>query len=217
MRIKITPELRDEYPQATFGSLTARDAPNTKRHQQLEEAKRRLEEMIRESYPDPREDHRIQSYQTYFKRWDRTYPIMLQVRTIKGWGRFPQVSALVDCMFLAELKNRILTSGHDLDQVRGDLTFDVSQGVESYTKLNGKTQLLPKRDLILRDEEGILASILYGPAKRTSIAPGTSNALYFAWCPYEVSKSDIEGHMNDIVANLRTVYEAPTTETRYHR
>jgi len=41
-------------------------------------------------------------------------------------------------MFLAELKNRILTSGHDLDKIEGGLFFDVSDERERYLKLNGK-------------------------------------------------------------------------------
>jgi len=87
-------------------------------------------------------------------------------------------------MFLAELKNRYLTSGHDLDAVQGGLIFDVSEGDERYLKLNGKEQQLKKDDVILKDEEGILASVLHGPARRTSITPQTSQALYLAWYPY---------------------------------
>jgi len=216
MKIVLTPELKTYYPEAVFGSLIVRDVPNRKKHEVLEERKRGLEREIREVYVDVEEDYTIQSYNAFFKRWGKTYPIEFQIKTVKGGGRFPQVSVLVDSMFMAELKNRILTSGHDLDAIQGDLSFDVSEGRERYLKLNGKEQETKKNDVILRDEEGILASVLYGPARRTSITPETRNALYFAWCPYGMDGCAITSHLNDIYSNLGVVFESVTPEMRIH-
>jgi len=217
MKIVLTPELKSLYPEAVLGSLIVRDVPNRKRHEALEGRKRGLEREIREVYVDVEEDSTIQSYSAFFKRWGKTYPIAFQIRTIKRGGRFPQVSVLVDSMFMAELKNRILTSGHDLDAIQGDLSFDVSDGGERYLKLNGKEQELKKNDVILRDEDGILASVLYGPARRTAITPETENALYFAWCPYGMGEGSITSHLNDIHSNLGVVFESVTSEMRIHR
>ena len=214
MCIELSPELRVIYPRARFGSLTVRDTPNTRKIGALEERKRLLERQIRDDYPAVEEDNIIQSYATYFKRWEKMYPIEFQIKTLKKGGRLPQVSALVDGMFMAELKNRILTSGHDLDALVGDLSFDVSGEGESYVKLNGEEQMLKGNDVILRDEEGILASILYGPARRTSISPTTRNAIYFAWCPYGMGEDLIRAHLNDILSNLRIIYESISSETQ---
>ncbi len=38
---------------------------------------------------------------------------------------------------MAELKNRILTSGHDLDAIKGKLVYDLADEGETY--LNGNT------------------------------------------------------------------------------
>ena len=217
MKIELTPKLRTAYPKAVFGSLTVRNVPNTRKNEALEERKRDLEERIREVYVDVDEDRTIQGYNIFFKRWGRTYPIEFQIRTIKEGGGFPQVSTLVDSMFLAELKNRYLTSGHDLDAIQGDLTFDVSEGGERYLKLDGREQELRKNDVILRDEEWILASVLYGPARRTSITPKTRNALYLAWYPYGMGGELITAHLNDILSNLRVVFKSITSEIQIHR
>jgi len=117
-------------------------------------------------------------------------------------------------MFLAELKNRILTSGHDLDRIQGDLTFDISEGGELYLKLNGQEQELKKNDVVLKDSKGILASILYGPARRTSITHETKNVVYFAWCPYAMDEVIIRGHLNEILLNLKSVFESLTSEIK---
>ncbi|MFX1561591.1 MAG: phenylalanine--tRNA ligase beta subunit-related protein [Promethearchaeota archaeon] len=207
MQTILTSDLREKYPESVFGSLVIRDVPNFKKHEVLEERKRTLELRIRESFEDVDVDNMIQYYTTYFKLWEKVYPIKYQITSIKKGGQFPQVSVLVDSMFLAELNNRILTSGHDLDEIRGDLQFDVSKGGERYLKINGQEQELKKDDIILNDEEGILASIIYGPARRTTISPKTKNALYHAWCPYLIDDESVFNHLNDISSNLDGVFD----------
>jgi DNA/RNA-binding domain of Phe-tRNA-synthetase-like protein len=83
--------------------------------------------------------------------------------------------------------------------------------------LNGKEQELKEGDIILKDEEGILASVLYGPAKRTSITLDTENVLYLAWCPHGIDEKTIIAHLNDIYSNLKTVFKYPTPKIQIHK
>lgn len=214
MHINLTLDLKKKYPSSIFGSLIIRDFQNRKRDGTLEEQKRDLERKIREDYVEVDKDCMISYYNTYFKMWNKTYPIEFQINTIKSGGKFPQVSVLVDSMFIAELKSRILTSGHDLDEIQGDLNFDVSEGGERYLKINSQEQKLKKNDVVLKDREGILASILYGPARRTSITLKTINVLYFAWCPYAMDKDIIRGHLNEIFLSLKNVIESVSSEVQ---
>ncbi len=212
MQIELTHRLKKNYPESIFGSLIIKNVPNRKKDETLEEQKRLLERKIREENVEVYKDDMILYYNTYFKMGKKTYPIEYQINTIKSGRKFPQVSVLVDSMFLAELKNRILTSGHDLDEIQGDLVFDVSQGGEQYMKLNGQDQTLKQNDVILKDDEGILASILYGPARRTAITLKTINALYFAWCPLFIDEKLIRNHLNTILQNLYSVFKLRTAE-----
>ncbi|MBD3205905.1 hypothetical protein GF319_06130 [Candidatus Bathyarchaeota archaeon] len=214
MKLDIRRELKLLYNRAVFGRLIVYDLPNKKGNDELENLKRELEKEIREEYPDVDKDQVIRSYDTYFKKWNKTYPIEFQIKTIKSGRQFPRVSALVDSMFLSELRNRILTSGHDLDSIQGELLYDVSDEGEKYTKLNGKEQMLPRSDIVLRDTDGILASVLYGPARRTSIKNDTENAIYLAWCPYSLGFDAIKEHLVDIISNLEVVYGHFKYETR---
>jgi DNA/RNA-binding domain of Phe-tRNA-synthetase-like protein len=217
MHINLTLDLKKKYPSSMFGSLIIRDIQNRKRDETLEEQKRNLERKLREDYVKGDEDSMISYYNSYFKIWRKIYPIEYQIKTLKSGGKFPQVSVLVDSMFIAELKNRILTSGHDLDEIQGDLKFDVSEGGERYFKINNQEQELKKNDVVLRDREGILASILYGPARRTTITPKTKNVLYFAWCPYPLDEEFIKGHLNEIFLNLKRIFESITSEIQLTR
>ena len=217
MRVNTTESLKEIYPDSIFGNLIIRDVPNRKKNEFLEERKRTLEREIKEKYAEVDKDVIIHYYNTYFKLWKKTYPIEYQIKTVKSGGKFPQVSVIVDCMFIAELKNRILTSGHDLDDIKGDLTFDVSQGGEQYLKIDGRKQELKKNDIVLEDNEGILASILYGPARRTSISQKTKNSLFFAWCPYTMDENIILRHLNDIVQNFNDIFESINSEIQLTR
>jgi DNA/RNA-binding domain of Phe-tRNA-synthetase-like protein len=217
MRVTVRPELRIIYPRAAFGSLQVRGATNTRHSDTLEAEKRALEKEIRERYPEPKDDGVVQGYAEYFTRWGKTYPIEYQIKSLKAGRGLPRVSVLVDCMFMAELKNRILTSGHDLDTVVGEPLFDVSDEGEEYVKLNGERQVLPRGDVVLRDGGGVLASVLYGPARRTSISPSTVNALYFAWCPTGMGDEGVQSHLSDIEKYLSCVYSHVDAEAKLHR
>jgi len=214
MKIKLTSELKAGYPKAVFGSLTAFDVANMEKNQALEDRKRGLENEIRKSKAS--DDYEIESYVTYFRRHGKSYPIQFQLKTIREGGMFPRVSVLVDCMFLAELKNKYLISGHDLDAVQGDLTFDTSKGDERYHHMSGKELALRKNDVILKDGEGILASVLFGPAQRTSISLGTKNVLYLTWYPFGMREEHMASHLNDILSNLHIAFGSATHTIGIH-
>ena len=206
MMFAVRPEVKILYPSAHFGSLIIHNQDNQKNHPELEKAKRLLEEKIRETYPSPVDDDVIQCYADYYGKWGKTYHIEFQVKSIKKGRGFPNVSTHVDSMFMAELENRILTSGHDADTVQGNLIYDLADNGEEYIKLNGKKQVLLKNDIVLRDEEGVLASILFGPAARTSINMETVNPLFFAWCPIGITPEAVEAHLSTIQSYIEIVY-----------
>lgn len=206
MDFKVKPEVKILYPSAHFGGITVHNLQNQRKHSDLEQAKRNLEANIRENYPEPKEDHIVLHYVDYYSRWEKTYPIIFQINSIKKGRTFPQVSTYVDSMFLAELEDRILTSGHDRDTIQGELIYDLADDGEEYVKLNNEKQVLVKNDVVLRDDEGILASILFGPAARTSITKDTVNPLYLAWCPIGIESTVVDNHLSNIAKYLGIVY-----------
>lgn len=206
MEFSVRPEVKIFYPTAIFGSLTINQQQNMKKHPDIEQAKRLIEKKIREIYPAPKEDPIVQRYAGYFDKWGKTYPIEFQINSIKKGRTFPQVSTHVDCMFMAELENRILTSGHDRDTIQGRPVYDLADEGEEYVKLNGKKQVLLKSDVVLRDDDGVLASVLFGPAARTSIKGETVNPLYFAWCPVGIDRETVDEHLSTITRFSKMVY-----------
>ena len=116
----------------------------------------------------------------------------------------------MDALFMAELKNLLLTSGHDLDATSGQLTLDVATGTESYTGIGGREQQPKAGDMIFTDEEGIISNIVYGPDRRTCITPETRNLLVTIYGVLGISPDAVEDHLRDIEGYVRVI--APESE-----
>ena len=141
----------------------------------------------------------LQAYNNHYKRFKKSYHVQLQLESIAWKGKsIPSVSALVEAMFMAEMKNLLLTAGHDLDIVQLPLTLDVSKGTESYTLMRGEEHILKPGDMMISDQLGIISDVMYGPDRRTQITAGTRNAVFTTYAPQGMGEHVVEKHLQDI-------------------
>jgi DNA/RNA-binding domain of Phe-tRNA-synthetase-like protein len=156
----------------------------------------------------------LQAYGAYYKRFGQTYHLLLQLESVVLKKRpLPRAAALVQAMFMAELEGLLLTAGHDLDALRGSLSLEVSRGQESYTLLSGQQQKLKAGDMFIRDQEGVLSSVLYGPDYRTRLTSGTTGALFTVYVPAGIARPAVEEHLGRLKSYLLLV--APAAETQF--
>jgi DNA/RNA-binding domain of Phe-tRNA-synthetase-like protein len=199
---------RAAYPGAHAGVLVVRNLVNSVSSAGLEQRKRLLEEELRARHAGQDrtsllEDPALRAYNAYYRRFNKTYHVQLQLESIIFKGKsIPTVVPLVDSMFMAELNNLLLTAGHDLDELRLPLTLDVARGSESYVLLRGTTQIPKAGDMVISDSEGIVSSIVYGPDQRTQIRAETRSALFTVYAPEGIGEGAIENHLQDIRRNL---------------
>lgn len=126
-----------------------------------------------------------------------------QIKTVLNNKEIPMMCPVPTCMFMAELKNIVLTAGHDLDKLgNGTIVVLRSNGNEEYTKINGKVQKLKDNDVFATDDKDIISSVLYGPDSRTKITDGTENFLFMCYS-FGLNNEEIESHMKDILRYLR--------------
>ena len=199
-----TQRFSEIYPKAHAGLLVMRGVENPARHEGLEEHKRDLELELRKRFAckTPQEidgTHPFSDYSAYYRKFDKTYHVTGQLKSVVFKDKpIPSVAALVEAMFIAELKNGLLTAGHDLDQLQLPLKLDAATGMETYTLMRGSDQQLKPGDMYITDTKGILSSILYGPDHRTQITPETKNAAFTVYAPEGISPSEVEAHLQDI-------------------
>jgi DNA/RNA-binding domain of Phe-tRNA-synthetase-like protein len=100
------------------------------------------------------------------------------------------------------MQDMLLTAGHDLDTLHLPLTLDVATGTEKYTLLRGDEQILKAGDMMIRDQEGVISSIVYGPDQRTQIIPDTQNVVFTAYAPPGIDEQVVVEHLQHIQENV---------------
>ncbi len=182
----------------------------------LDQRKDQLEEQIRARFTTIEELRALdwlQAYRAYYKCFKKTFHIQMQLESIAFKGKsIPRVAALVEAMFMAELKNHLLTSGHDLDVVQLPASMDIAKGTEWFVRINGQGQQLKVGDMYLRDAQGVIASVIYGPDERTQIVPGTRRVLFVVYAPPGIGQGAVQQHLQDIEAYVRLITPEAVTE-----
>jgi len=200
---------RTGWPGAAAGVLAMRGAANPARHAELDKVTDELERELRTRYPDRnalRALPAIQAYETYFKGFKKTYHVLLQLESVAVKGKpIPRPGALVQAMFLAELKNQLLTAGHDLAAVEPPIRLDVATGSERYVMYNGQEQSLKAGDMFIADAQGVISDVIYGPDRRTRIGPGTRDVLYTVYAPPGIGLEAVRRHLEDMRGHVTLV------------
>lgn len=207
--LTISEEWRQTYPDARIGILAIGNISNPPSHPLLDKEKADLETDLRTLFKDPAELKSlepIRAYQDYYKRFKKTYHVQHQLESVVFKGKsIPRVAALVEAMFMEELRNSLLTAGHDLDLLQLPIEVGVARGDEKYVRLNGQEQILKAGDIKISDAQGVIGCIIYGPDQRTMIRPSTRRAMFVVYGVPGVAAKPILQHLQGIEANVKLV------------
>ena len=207
-----------KHPGATIGLLELSGIDNSQPSAKLDERKREVESQLRERYQGfSRKDFLslpvMSEYEAYYKRFDKTYHVQLQIESIVLKGKnLPNVSPLVDSNFAAEVQTLILTAGHDVSKLRRPVTIDVSCDGDEITQMNGSTKPIRAGDMIMKDSEAVCCSIIYGQDNRSPITPSTTHVLYVAYAPAGIPEEVVHAQLQGIEENVRRFSPGVTVE-----
>ena len=218
LAISATAEWRAAHPGAIIGLLELSRVDNTRPSPALDGRKHEMEARLRERYqgftrPDFLTLPVMAAYARYYKRFSKTYHVQLQVESIVSKGKsLPNVSPLVDSNFIAEVDTLVLTAGHDVDKLHGGVSIDVSREGDELTQMHGAAKVIRADDMIMRDEQGICCSILYGQDDRSPISAQTSHVLYVAYAPPSVPAETVTAHLRTVDEHTRLFSPLAITE-----
>jgi DNA/RNA-binding domain of Phe-tRNA-synthetase-like protein len=200
--IEMSESFHTLYPQAAVGVLILEGVCNPKSCEPLNNLKVQLENELRSIYTDKtmlRSHPTLQAYADYYKQFKKSYHVLAQLESVIFKDRsLPTTAALVEAMFMAELKNMLLTAGHDLARVSLPITIGCAQSGQLYTMMNGNEQDLKENDMYMADSQGIISSVIYGPDGRTRIQADTTHAMFVVYAPVGIKADQIEAHFADI-------------------
>lgn len=215
---EVTEAWKTAFPGAHAGVVVMQNVVNPASHAGLEQRKEELVNELRVNYGSLDRSQlenlpNLRVYDAYYKRFKKTYHVQLQLESIAFKGKsIPSVAALVEAMFMAEVKNMLLTAGHDLDSLQLPARLDVTKGDEVYTLMRGQPQQVKPGDMMISDGKGIMSNIIYGPDQRTQIQPATRNVIYTTYAPSGISEQAVKEHLQDIQEYVRLFAPQARTE-----
>jgi DNA/RNA-binding domain of Phe-tRNA-synthetase-like protein len=217
--LTVSPAWRGTYPGAVLGILAMNGVANPERHAALDRRKAVLEGALRDRFAGKGRAAlealpEIEAYTRYYKRFKKTYHVLLQLESVALKGKpIPQVAALVEAMFMGELQNLLLTAVHDLDVLRSPVRLEIAQGDEHYRSLRGEEGACKPGDMIIVDGEGVISSVIYGPDFRTRVQPGTARALFTVYAPPGIGAERVQRHLEDLQSNVLAIAPQAQVET----
>lgn len=217
LSITATADWHSAHPGGAVGLLEMSGVLNSDPADVLAPFKRATEERLRSRYAgysrkDLLELPVLAAYQRYYRRFNKTYHVQLQLESILKGKDLPDVSPLVDANFVSELDSLILTAGHDVERLLPPVTIDVSREGDSMTLMNGTAREIYAGDMVMRDAAGIACSIIYGQDNRSSITPETTHVLYVSYAPPGVSADLVQAHLQRVADTVRTFSPGATVE-----
>jgi len=164
MRFTIQKELFDKLPDLTIGVIVATGLDNTQPSKEIDDLlTQTVEEMTKAFNVEKAQDHpRIKPWRTAFSKVGISgskFPSSIESmarRILKG-DPFPKINPLVNLYNSVSLKYLVPMGGHDLDTLKGDIHLQFAQGGEPFTPMGGgETSVVPKGELVYRDDEEVL-------------------------------------------------------------
>jgi DNA/RNA-binding domain of Phe-tRNA-synthetase-like protein len=153
-------------------------------------------------------------YGAYYRRFDKTYHILLQLESVALKGKpLRSHGALVSAMFAAELESGLLTAGHDAAHLVGDLTLGVVASGDRYLGIGGREIQAALGDMCIRDASGIISSIVYGHDDRTRLRESSNAAVFTTYAPSGIGPEAVARHLEALAAGVRVVAPAATIES----
>ena len=221
LSISATDEWRITHPGGSIGLLELSGTENTYSSASLDARKRETEARLRERYQGfTRQDFLalpvMSAYEQYYKRFEKTYHVQLQVESILLKGKsLPNVLHLVDANFIAEVETFVLTAGHDVAKLHEPVYIDVSRQGDQMTQMNGASKVIRAGDMVMKDAGGISCSIIYGQDNRSPISAETTRVLYVAYAPAGVPAELVDSQLQKLEDNVRLF--SPNVILEQHR
>jgi DNA/RNA-binding domain of Phe-tRNA-synthetase-like protein len=218
LSISATDNWRTTHPGAVIGLLELSGVDNSRPSPKLDVQKRETEVRLCAHYQGfVRADFVslpvMAAYQKYYKRFTKTYHVLLQLESIVLKGKFlPDVSPLVDANFTAEVETLVLTAGHDVEKLVAPVVMDVSRAGDQIMRMNGAPKDMDVGDMVMRDATGVVCSIIYGQDNVSPITSATTHVLYVCYAPAGVPPETVETQLQRIEENVRLFCPAARVE-----
>jgi len=185
MSVTISEEVRRAFPNLHVLTSSIENVIVEKSNSELEEFKRESLQEIQDAYDLENLKDRpiLRAYRDFFWKLGvdptKTRPAAeALIRRLLRGKPLPRINTLVDAYNLASIKTEIAIAAFDSDKIRGELTMRYAETGEEFLGIGMKTPLrLNGREIVISDEEKLLAVYPYRDAEDTKVTEATRNVL----------------------------------------
>lgn len=150
-------------------------------------------------------------YFRFFKKFKKTYPVMMQFESVMFKGRpFPEFNPVVEVPFLMELVTHVLSGAHDADQISGTVDLYSATEKEAFPGMRGAPVHTYSGDFCGRDAEGIIFSLIAGADARTCARTDSTHVVYPLFGTPDLPVDLLEDAMEVLVRYVKVL--APDAE-----
>lgn len=151
-------------------------------------------------------------YFRFFRKFKKTYPVMMQLESFLLKGRpFPDADAVTAVPFLVELETQILSGTHDVDDVHGTVRLFAGTEKAPFPGMRGEEAHTYPGDFCARDNDGIIFSMIAGADARTCAKPGSRHVFYPVFGVAGQPEAEISAVLDRLEEYVRVL--APEAET----
>ena len=151
-------------------------------------------------------------YFRFFRKFKKTYPVMMQLESFLLKGRpFPIDNSVTAIPFLAELETQSLSGTHDVDFVRGDIHLFAGTEKAPFPGMRGEEVHTYPGDFCARDDEGIIFSMIAGADARTCVKETSRHVFYPVFGVAGQPEAEISAVLDRLEEYVRVL--APEAET----
>jgi DNA/RNA-binding domain of Phe-tRNA-synthetase-like protein len=118
-------------------------------------------------------------------------------------GNFPSTNNVLESCLLVSIQHMVIVSAHDLEKVVGIATTTLAERAEEIQLVDGRTVSTASGEIILRDQNKVLATLALGSSRAAAVTPKTSNVLVVVWNAPGVGKERVEAAVGDALLYLR--------------
>ncbi len=207
--MKLDPRVREKYPDFVVGYVLVSGVTIEPTVEGLVERKREVFSDLKTRYGalDVLDLAEVKAYRAFFNAMGadsssyRPAPEYLLRRALDD--RFPSINNLVDACLLATVEHWVAAGVYDAEKIKGDALTTLAVEPKPFQLIDGR-KLSPKPDeVVLQDDQKILAAYTLGDAKAAMVTQKTSNALIVLWNAPGIGRERVETAVNTLATYTR--------------
>ncbi len=185
MRLRLHPALRGDFPGLGATLLGLEGVSVHRQREDLEDFKIELSQRLRGTWDleSLKDEARVRAYRDFFWRVGidptkiRPAAEALLRRLLRN-KPLPTINTLVDAYNLVSMETRIALAAFDNSTLSGDMFMRYAVEGEEFLGIGMKTPVaLRGKEIVVEDDEGLLAVYPYRDAERTKVTTDTSSVV----------------------------------------